>query len=487
MFGWQSSAEGQAQLTGTELSEGVFIHVATGIDAALYSGQGFEGEEFRGSALVRYTGKQQIEVQGYTLLGASGVFHLTQQNNTLTVAALTMPLLVKSQDAMIIIPAGTQWQSTQEPKLNVAVAPLPQRFLARQMHIIDELPPATTVVTETAVEPSWLAQLTFVDPILLPKTRSAVQQERSQQAKALLQQAITAGDVLNASVALQGVTGDTDHLSVVLESMPHDSAITLDILDAIITNDEHWLVYASHPRWRDAVWTMSYTHQSPNTVALGIASLPLSDTQPRSVTPLARQRWLETVTWYAQSVADPVPFLEDMVRGVGSYAARINKAGYPQRSRDWTAALQQLPEVLTMNLPQGTLDRIAHLQQLDAVDTSAPIELPKTAADKPEALEVVAVPEEKAAEEAYTPAIVEQRTLRMLQDMGAIFTVETSVSAVAPNTAAVRGVLFSTPSGDYTYTFSYNVVHGEIRDVIRNNKEYPYALDISAFRKWVQQ
>ena len=101
---------------------------------------------------------------------------------------------------------------------------------------------------------------------------------------------------------------------------------------------------------------------------------------------------------------------------------------------------------------------------------------------------VVEVKQEEAVEvSSYSPDVVERRAYTVLRDIGALFTVETTIDAVAPNTAQVRNIIFSGKSGDRTVDFHFDVAKGEIRQVILGNKEYPYSLTVEAFRDWIQK
>lgn len=490
----------QYQLSGqlttySQPAEGKIVSVAQGIDALLYSGPGFSEGDFQGSALVRTIGLRTIDVAGYRTTAASGVFHITMQNGVFTVAALTTPVVLQLPDAYVVVPVGAQWQSKSYKEGSAAdikqwlathaTTTLPQRFIERQLQNMASLPEMDIESFLPGMsDMSLVARAPWLDMFLLPKAREDIASERVQASQNSVREAIETGNFAAVEAAIQSGI-DPVILSVLLENMSHDSALTLTLLENIITNDVVWLTYSTHPRWRDAAWAIPFDGASTEAMAVRILTLPLSDDLPQAVTGLSLQRWLDSVLVYASSVADPIPFLEELVELVGKHALQADATGYPQRAQSWVQNLHTLLTKLPINMPTETVERVQHLQSYGAVDTSAPIALPKTEEPTDVSTPVEVVPEVIA--EQYTPDVVEQRTLSILEDMGAIFTVETTVSATAPNTSTVRGVLFSAPSGDYLFDFQYNVVTGQITDIIRNNQAYPYALDVGAFRAWVQK
>jgi hypothetical protein len=58
-----------------------------------------------GSVLINAAGKGSVQARDVRMIGLAGAFHITRGGEHLTVAALTTPVLLRSSDALLLIPA----------------------------------------------------------------------------------------------------------------------------------------------------------------------------------------------------------------------------------------------------------------------------------------------------------------------------------------------------------------------------------------------
>lgn len=121
-------------------------------------------ELLQGSVIVQSQDMVSVRVEGTELAGINGAFEVSQ-SPTLTVIALTTPVLVQRGDARHIVPTGYQWRMTDgitplTGDLSSWLAarrmqPLPGHFIEQtlaRLHTLD-VPSADRTVTDAIAEP----------------------------------------------------------------------------------------------------------------------------------------------------------------------------------------------------------------------------------------------------------------------------------------------------------------------------------------------
>jgi hypothetical protein len=152
----------------------------------------------------------------------------------------------------------------------------------------------------------------------------------------------------------------------------------------------------------------------------------------------------------------------------------LDEQGYPDRSRLYADAVRSFvsgADDLTA-AERESINALAHLGTL-----SLPGE--ETVIEDDGIEEAPDVP-------ALSPEQTEALAIRMLEEAGALFTVNTTVVASAANTARVTSIVFSSPDRDRTFDFQLDVVQREIEAIREGDQVYPYSMPFERFVGWVR-
>jgi len=500
-----------------KLSEGEVFRLPQG-KAMLYSGQGFtvspESIVFEnGSALVSTEGFLEFAVAGKKVSTVSGAFYLSYFGGDLTIAALTSPVLFRDNARLMVVPAGMQWKVPAEEKLPLLQAgyPLwqearqvqafPERFFVRQLQNLMFLPSEEDVLPPAGSEP--LPLWTKFPALRIGATQETVEQEWREEVFGALRKHVESGDrdALDAFLHKEEYIGvlQSDEVWKVMVRLyvraQEDSVRSL-LLSQLLSDEDFWLLASLHPDFRAEVWSSFAEQKNPEAVTLRLFLLPTSNMVQQAVPADAMRRWTYELSQLAQG-EKAAALVGMMVEQHLPLVSVFDQMGYPERSRVLVLSLKKLVENTGVTLRQELTSELSALTSFDrmSLEELPPMEEQVLIEEevKEEEKEVVPAPvvevkQEEAVEvSSYSPDVVERRAYTVLRDIGALFTVETTIDAVAPNTAQVRSIIFSGKSGDRTVDFHFDVAKGEIRQVILGNKEYPYSLTVEAFRDWIQK
>src|SRR3989344_4449690 len=499
-----------------KLSEGEVFRLPQG-KAMLYSGQGFtvspESIVFEnGSALVSTEGFLEFAVAGKKVSTVSGAFYLSYFGGDLTIAALTSPVLFRDNARLMVVPVGMQWKVPAEEKLPLLQAgyPLwlearqvqafPERFFVRQLQNLAFLPSEEDALPLAGSEP--LPLWTKFPALRIGATQETVEQEWREEVFGALRKHVESGDrdALDAFLHKEEYIGvlQSDEVWKVMVRLyvraQEDSVRSL-LLSQLLSDEDFWLLASLHPDFRAEVWSSFSEQENSEAVTLRLFLLPTANMVQQAVPADAMQRWVYELSQLAQG--EKAAALVGMtVEQHLPLVSVLDQLSHPERSRVLVLSLKKLVENTGVTLRQEltyelsaltSFDRMS-LEELSPVEEQVLIEEEVKEEEKEVPAPVVEVKQEEAVEvPSYSPDVVERRAYTVLRDIGALFTVETTIDAVAPNTAQVRSIIFSGKSGDRTVDFHFDVAKGEIKQVILGSKEYPYSLTVEAFRDWIQK
>ena len=499
-----------------KLSEGEVFRLPQG-KAMLYSGQGFtvspESIVFEnGSALVSTEGFLEFAVAGKKVSTVAGAFYLSYFGGDLTIAALTSPVLFRDNARLMVVPVGMQWKVPAEEKLPLLQAgyPLwlearqvqafPERFFVRQLQNLAFLPSEEDALPPAGSEP--LPLWTKFPALRIGATQETVEQEWREEVFGALRKHVESGDrdALDAFLHKEEYIGvlQSDEVWKVMVRLyvraQEDSVRSL-LLSQLLSDEDFWLLASLHPDFRAEVWSSFAEQKNPEAVTLRLFLLPTSNMVQQAVPADAMRRWTYELSQLAQG-EKAAALVGMMVEQHLPLVSVFDQMGYPERSRVLVLSLKKLVENTGVTLRQEltselsaltSFDRMS-LEELSPVEEQVLIEEEVKEEEKEVPAPVVEVKQEEAVEvPSYSPDVVERRAYTVLRDIGALFTVETTIDAVAPNTAQVRSIIFSGKSGDRTVDFHFDVAKGEIKQVILGSREYPYSLTVEAFRDWIQK
>lgn len=513
--GMESPAK-TSDLSGSvmRLSEGEVVSLASGVQGIVYSGNGFDVSQeipalTEGSAVLSANGLVRVRVNEWNISGFHGAFHLSANADTLTVAALSTPVLVRKGSHTMIVPSGMQWRMNSEDALPLLPAGfalwtegrrlslLPERFFARQLQNLTFLPEADTSdflpqAQESEPWPLW----TKVPDLRIGSSRAEVQEQWNTEALGYLRSLLEQGAVTEVDLFMHNdlyaniLASDQTKLLLqnIVTQLEKGSPQRTLLLTYLIENEDFWLLSSLHPHFREETWALFGPHQSTEALALRLFMLPESLRAPEPVSEFALQRWAyEAENFVTGSSASA--FVRTLVQHFLPLVSVFGEQGYPERSRMLARALSQIVQNTEVSLPEDSASALQASLSFTRMSVDEPAPLPP----KPEPVKaeesvkpVVTVQKEEAPAASYTPDVVERRTYGVLRDIGALFTVETAIDAVEPNIARVTNILFSTATGDQKFNFYFNVATGRIERVVVGNKDYPYSLSVEAFRDWVR-
>lgn len=492
------------------LSEGEVLRLPHG-RALLYSGQGFsvtdESAAFLdGSALIATDGFLEIKVAGIKISVVSGAYHLSYHGKDINIAALTSPVLVREGSRLMVVPIGTQWRLPGDEKLPLLQAgyPLwqkarqidafPERFFVRQLQNLAFLPEEEDELLSAGSEP--LPLWTKLPTLRVGSTRESVESEWNEDVLGAFRSLIESGDRDAADSFLHN-----EDYSDVLESeeawqmmvrllvREPEGPVRSFLLSILTADEDFWLLASLHPDYRAEVWSMFTEHKNPEAVTLRLFLLPTSNMAKQAVPTAAMQRWVYELSKLAEG-EKAVSLVHMTVEQHLPLVSRFDQMGYPERSRVLALALRKLVENTKVTLASELTSELHSVTSFERVslDNPPPVEVPVVEEEVLEdVVEIEAEPEPEVVLPSYSPDVVENRAYSVMRDIGALFTVETSIDAVAPNTARVRNIIFPGKSGDKTIDFHIDVARGEVKQVVLGSKEYPYALSIEAFRDWIRK
>lgn len=494
------------------LSEGEVVSLPRG-RAILYSGEGFSVSEggvsfLGGSALVMSDGLMQFTVAGKELSVLSGALYLSYYGGDITIAALTSPALFRDRLRLMLVPVGMQWRLSAEERLPLLQAgyPLwraarelhafPERFLVRQLQNLSALPEEEEVLPPVGGEP--LPLWVKLPSLRVGTAREVVEDAWREEVLGALRGLVEAGDRDAVAVFFQD-----DRYRDVLESeearqmlirllmrQPAGSPLRTLLLSPLVADEDFWLLSSLHPDLREDVWPLFSSHENPEAVTLRLFLLPASNRTKRAVSAEVMRRWVYELSQLAQGDR-AVPLVHMVVEQYLPLVSVLEQLGYPERSRVLALSLVQLAESTEVSLPPELASGLQSATSFERVSLEEPplAEGLPGGEDESGVEGVVEVQREANVQEepSYSPVVVERRAYTVLRDMGALFTVGTVIEAVAPNTARVRNIVFPAQSGDRVAHFHFNVAKGQVQKIVLGGREYPYALSVEAFRKWVMR
>lgn len=387
----------------------------------------------QGSVLLAADGPIALRVgEATTVRGVAGAFVVIAEGSSLTVAALTTPVLVEWRDQRVIVPIGTQWRSSEALQglrgdiaawaRARAVTLLPESYVREQIDLAASLAPP-----DAPARGALLAEL--------------------------------AGDP-------EPDAGDPDA----------------------------WLLHSFHPQLRAAVWTLPDPLGIPrSTSALRLLRFASSDLSPKPLPSVLVDRWRGAVAAFLATEEKPAAFLEELVRASRVPLRALAARGHPQRAHRIAEALISAVRPYAAGLPPAGLAAFTDLRRFDAsllqgsVDASVALPAPTE-----KSAGVAVVPSAPGASSsssaaALSAAEIEQRAYALLRDAGAVFTVHTKIEAAGPALASVQGLVFGGKSGDRSFDFTLDLAREEVRGIAVGGRGVPFPMPFADFIAWARR
>lgn len=458
-----------------------------------------------GSVLVRSAGIAQVHTALCDVLGLASTFHVVAGHDTVTVSAITTPVLVSVEGRRALVPTGMQLQVTGDlPGIALGyvawrskrvAAPLPEHFLRDQLLAFRDVPEA-----ESALPPS-VAKFPPDDPTLpsvqFPATQERAREEWRTEVLGVLRSRIDQDDASGARAMLEHPAfrpafADAQSLStlVTLAGRAPEGAAGLKPLLLAFLSDRHdlWLLAAVHPAFSAAAWSMGIPALSPEEGALLAFGLPEADRRSEGLSPVVVQWWEDFVTARIAGEQDPRSLVEPLLTAELPLIEEHQKSGAPERAQVLAHALLAFAEPVVTALPKILQKSLAAAEALtDQTFTVFP------ASNSSFSVSSVAAKESSSSSSAAAlrPIAAEERVAAIeqaLSEAGALFTIQAKITSLDDGQSVhVSGILFSSSQVDRAYEFDVDVGDNQVSHIVQDGKEMPYPMALEAFLEWVRK
>jgi len=447
------------------------------------------------STLVYSPYLSRFEAGEYTLEGWNGGYQVTVGAVSITVAALTTPVLVTHGKEQTIVPAFTQWKGeTLAPLsgsldlwyLSREVLPLPADYTQTMLRSLSQL--ATFVPAESG---------TSSDETILPHTigqslrfeqaqERAAQMERLQRIEALrtaLQSDVPSFDTLLLASDIDDILTSPEGRSALPELLTLATRVHKDhlLLPFFVADSKYRLLAAFHPLLRDSARVVPQSAElRGQTERLFLLFTPAADVLPAAITELAITQWQDqwkSLTATKEGIADfsaALPFIESQIE-------QFDTLQYPQRVETYSTAILAVADPLEQKL---TPDARKVLQGIRTLRTER-----RLASPIPDPVAVVVSPAASSASSAkhvdVSPDILIEQTAFILANAGFMSTAQTILKPVG-SVVEVSEIVFGTANGDTTLHFSFDPQTGLVSAIHHQGQILPYAISLQQFTEWLQ-
>ena len=442
-----------------------------------------------GSLLLKGAGMTEIDAATLHLQSWSGGFSVAVQGQTVTVAALTTPVLVSGPDGIVLVPVRFQWRG-QDTK-TATIRPLPPAFIGEQTGLLNSLP------DNSAASPLELPTVYFplptslADLLSLPATRMREAANESQTLLASLTSSLMNGNKADLQRLLQQGAADGLHLASsaqpVVPFLLHkavEQGMTAWFLPSFLTSTERWTLASIHPSLRDLAWTDPMTSTIPSDHLLpSLLALPQSDVLTEGASPLTIEAWGRAFSDYLSQQKNPLETIQSFLPKMDATISHTNALGYPKRAQDYAEALLDVLHPLK-DLPASLQPYVADLTALS--DRALP---PASVLPVPSANAASSV--QSASSSSPLPLLTSEeihaRAEQALQGVSALFTIKTVIEPLTnTNTARITGIALPTPRGEELTEFTYNVATDHVIGLTKDGKTLPYEVTLKQFVEWVK-
>ncbi|MEK7591723.1 MAG: hypothetical protein AAB489_06005 [Patescibacteria group bacterium] len=493
-----SVSERHSELAGTiaDVSSGIRIQkdgTVVHVQSATVQDLGDSLVLTEGLALVSGHARMHLKTPDADLIGLAGGFFAARHMATLTVAALTSPVLIRSDRGMVIVPVGMQWRGTPGDFVHLTagvdawIAPrtvtaFPAEFIERQW---DSLKAVASVAEKNAPLPP----MRLLEPLALNETmlRFPEAQKRAREdftvailgyVRFLLENVKDANAlmVLQSEKANTALSEDAVLLRfapALLARFPDRTSVAFALAEALNRFDDLSLLLSVHPSFRSLAWALPETGPTDEFRLLRLRAFPEADLLQDPASEIAFEKWQDAAASYVRAASD---------HDAASFAAHVLESLERMRAKDlsdradrYTQALRVIIAGREDALPQNLQHRLERLSK-----TLSPVPAISLAEEssRPSA------PEQKKPELNLTEQDIQSRAREILRAKGVLFTIKSVVSKVGPISALISNIVLPSRNGDRMFTFELNLETLRVRNVELDGQILPFSLSLDAFVTW---
>jgi len=454
-----------------------------------------------GSALLASKGIVHVVVNDTSLSLINGAAHITQGTHGVTIAALTSPVVIFSGDQREIIPVGMQWELSEN-----GIAPindgfeawmqarlptlLPMSFIERKLGDLSIVRQPENILPEAV--PYVSTDFVPEEQVLLQVSESHVQQGKHEEILGVVRFAVEAQDtdrleeLLSQPSVVEALATDRGAavtLALLSTSDQSQTALRMLLLGLQISKEDVWLLSSFHPALRDIAWVLPEPDVSTESHVSRIFLLPFSAFSPETFSDFVFERFSVSLREMLGTVGDADAFGAHFVQAHLPLIQKLEDRGYPLRAQFLSQILLDL--IKEMTSPSEDIEKAKeYLLQRDRINI-APLPPKK----EPRPIEEVVAPEpESEPEVTLSTEEVEAKAYQLLEDAGALFTINSAISAYDGNKARVMDVLFSTETEDRAVSFTLDVVLLNVSNIeINGNTDFLYTPSFDGFVQWIRK
>jgi hypothetical protein len=444
------------------------------------------GSVIAGKSLISF------EENGYAFTAWNGALVVDgEEDQPLTIAALTTPVLVQRDTDAWLVPVGMQltiktasttspadiadWVHSRRP------LPLPAHYLREMLPLAESLLAETTVQGLTAPE-ALISPLTG-SALMLDAARADAESDTHAQQLAHLSDALIDGDtaafdmLLSAAGTREALDDATAGDLATLLSLAMTQKRDMQILSSILTSPQMALVLRFHPLTRNRVWLTPEATDDHDLLLLGQMLLPLSDRNDTSISPVAVQAWEDG--WKALSADASV--LNTLAPVIASDITKLDAAGYPVRARAYAAGFVSGVHPLPAEVSDSAKAALDHLRSIYDIVLAVADPAPQA----------VAVGEKTAtsvssATSSVAIMVSEADVRATLSAAGFMFIANSLIRPQENGFYAIQNIVIGTPTGDKMISFLFDPAAGLVSGIEKDGQILPYSLTLEKYLEWVK-
>ncbi len=436
----------------------------------------------QGTALIATRGIFSVKAGDMIFQLWNGASQISITEKSLTIAALSSPVLVTQGTEKMIVPAYSQWTSGDALSslesgidgwtISRSVKPLPTSFisdaLSRSQKLAAAIPPVKTVDGTAGIS------LPLSDTF---KLSSAKQREESVERIARISALIDA--LSKQSSDLQTLLGAED-LADLLSSkegqvaMPVILSLALEqgkgdlFLPYFTEQTDRLLIAQYHPLIRDHAWVLPVSGLSDADNAVRLFSLPFSDALSQSLAPLAFSRWQTVMQDFLASRKDSEAIVKGLIPAYAEQIQRFSNLQYPERVSRYSKGVEEMggtllphPDPLPPRLPGEGDGKIPPLPGSGLKERGSKTSL--------------AVP--------VAPELLQEQARASLAVAGFMFLPTTSFRAIG-SSVEVTDIAFGTKDGDTVLHFTFDPATQNVSAITQNGVTMPNTMELGKFVDW---
>lgn len=477
-------------------AHGLSVHaLASGGSADIAAGSIWQdgyGEALldEGSALVHSTAPAVVRIGSLraTVLGGGAFF--SRDDASVTVAAVTGPVLVEAGKAFVAVPVGMQWTLYGDvlPLIEDGadawiaartLSPLPDRFLREERNALAAL--SASYDLPASIDGDVPQVPVAVLTLQLSEALKRRSEEWREKVLGVLRSRIEREDI----AAVQEILQRNDLADI--RSSPHFTAVLMELalattsvamqqtlLPVLATDPDTLLLLTLEPSLTDVAWTMESGHMGTERTAARVLAFPFADTVAGAGRGFAWGRWREDFGTFLASFENPRDAAIGSLDVLGRLATLRDRQGYPERARLLAHALLEHAGAISSDARGAdTLEQLRNLDRVSASTSSVSV--------------VVSAPvaSSAASEHSFDPALTQARARAILQSAGALVSLQTRITAEAEAIARIDDIVFGGSGIDRTVSFLLDTERRQVSGITEGSETFPFPMPWEDFVSWV--